>query len=84
MTQEMLKGWESCRDALPAGDSGAQLPFKQTSLEFSFGPCVLAMATTPRAGHWLMLSRTLRLQHLLRLMVLTLGTSQADVHWQAE
>lgn len=49
MTQEILGGWGSCWDALPAGESGAQLPFRRTSLEFSLGPCVLAMPTTPRA-----------------------------------
>lgn len=38
----------------------------------------------PEPGHWLMLSRTLSLQHPLQLMVLILGTSQADVHRQAE
>lgn len=37
----------------------------------------------PEPGHWLTLSRTPRLQHLVQLMVLTLGTFQADVHWQA-
>lgn len=38
----------------------------------------------PEPGHRLMLSRTVRLQHPLQLMVLTLGISQADAHWQTE
>lgn len=49
MTQEILRGWGSFRDAVPTGDSGAQLPFKRTSLEFQLSPCVPATATTPRA-----------------------------------
>lgn len=83
MTQEMLRGWGSCRDAVPAGESRAQLPFKCTSLDSASVLVNPPWPQHPEPGRWFTLSRTPRLQHLLQLMVLTPGTFQADVLRQA-